>query len=670
MERICPYCMQKLGKGGPCPGCGSDPVDYRPGSHHIPPGSRLNDRYVVGRVLGEGGFGITYLGLDTNLERRVAIKEYFPTCLVSRENSLSLSVTCYTQNNQQVYEKGRAQFLKEARTMARLEEIPEIVHVMDHFQTNNTAYIVMEFLEGETLKERTARLGTIPAGELLEMLRPVMRGMETMHQAGILHRDISPDNLMVLPSGRVKLMDFGCAKEIQGQPTQTVTLKHGFAPREQYTGRDQGPWTDVYALCATLDYCLTGKVPPRAVERRDGEQDPLLPPTQLGADLTPQQEQALCKGLAVQASSRWQSIAQLYAALYGVTLEGVPWTPAEEEKKDGQTEFVGWWQKEDTDHATPQPEKKRRPGGGLPRGAKGTIAAAMCIAVVLVAAIPLLSGRDRDLLPTGEGGEEKPQTTQQVSEQSDASKKESEGDINQESAAAQVQVELPQAQLEPQQSEGEAREPEDKAEEPEPGPAQTSAGQSQSSKPAQSGQSTQTTQPAQTTQPEPAMPTQEELEAQAENYVTNGQYLKAGETCHQMYNLGYLTTGKLGERLCDLGSDAQLDDEYEMGAQLYQQAMEVGNSLAKRLLANCYQYGTGVPQNNETAFRMNLELAQANYSASVYYDVATAYTDGIGTTRDPEQAIYWWNRYLETDDPKDSTREKIQGIIANLEGEL
>ena len=293
MERICPYCMHHLKEDGSCPYCGNIAAGYQPASHHLPPGGILKGRYVIGRVLGEGGFGITYLGMDTNLERRVAVKEYFPTCLVSRETSLSLCVTCYTQNCRDTYEKGRSQFLKEARTMARLENIPEIVHVLDHFQENNTAYIVMEFLEGETLKDRTARLGRIPSGELLELLRPVMGAMEAMHQAGIIHRDISPDNLMCLPGGKVKLMDFGCAKEIQGQPTQTVTLKHGFAPREQYVGRGQGPWTDVYALCATIYYCLTGKVLPRSVERQDGAQDSLTPPTQLGAELTAQQERAL-----------------------------------------------------------------------------------------------------------------------------------------------------------------------------------------------------------------------------------------------------------------------------------------------------------------------------------------------------------------------------------------
>ena len=302
MERICPYCMHHLKEDGSCPCCGSKAAEYRSASHHLPPGSILKGRYAVGRVLGEGGFGITYLGMDTDLERRVAVKEYFPTCLVSRETSLSLSVTCYTQSYQDTYEKGRAQFLKEARTMARLENIPEIVQVLDHFQDNNTAYIVMEFLEGETLKERTARLGRIPSGELLELLRPVMEAMAAMHQAGIIHRDISPDNLMCLSDGRVKLMDFGCAKEIEGGRTMTVTLKQGFAPLEQYTGHGQGPWSDLYSLSATIYYCLTGRVPPAALDR---DQDPLLRPNQLGANLTARQEWALIKGMELRVQDRW-----------------------------------------------------------------------------------------------------------------------------------------------------------------------------------------------------------------------------------------------------------------------------------------------------------------------------------------------------------------------------
>ena len=381
MERICPYCMHILSEETSCPGCGKKPGAYRPSSHHFAPGTRLHDRYLLGRVLGEGGFGITYLGLDTELERRVAVKEYFPTAFVKRETSLTLAVTCYTGAGQSYYEKGREQFLKEARTMAKLENIPEIVRVLDFFQANNTAYIVMEFLEGETLKDRTARLGRIPSGELLELLRPVMGAMETMHQAGIIHRDISPDNLMCLPDGRVKLMDFGCAKDIGGGRTMTVTLKQGFAPLEQYTGHGQGPWSDLYSLCATIYYCLTGRVPPAALERdkdQDRELDPLLPLNQLGVNLTSRQEWALIKGMALRTRDRWQTIGDLYGALYGVNLDGTAWEEpsGQDGQTEGKTEYVKSEESRFSDDAQiedtvpPAPEKKR-----ISKRARGVIAA-------------------------------------------------------------------------------------------------------------------------------------------------------------------------------------------------------------------------------------------------------------------------------------------------------
>ena len=157
MERRCPYCLSPVQSGAPCPACGRDWEGYQPASHHLPPGSLLQERYQLGRALGEGGFGITYLGWDTVLKRKVAVKEYFPTFLVSREVSLTLDVTCHTSGNQPTYEKGREQFLREAKTMAKLDSIPEIVQVLDHFPEHNTAYIVMEFLEGRTLKEVVAQ---------------------------------------------------------------------------------------------------------------------------------------------------------------------------------------------------------------------------------------------------------------------------------------------------------------------------------------------------------------------------------------------------------------------------------------------------------------------------------------------------------------------------------
>ena len=320
MVTYCPYCMSPASSGQLCSNCGADPSSYHPSSHHFPMGQLLHDRYLVGKVLGEGGFGITYLGLDTKLERRVAIKEYFPNVFVHRESSVSLDVTCYTGETQTLYEKGRDQFLQEAQILAQLDAYPEIVHVHDFFPDNNTAYIVMELLVGNTLHTVLAQQKRIPVKRLFEIMEPVLQTMNAMHRAGIIHRDISPDNFMLLDNGQLKLLDFGCARDVDKEHTMTVMLKHGYAPMEQYTGYNQGPWTDIYALCATLYHCLTGEMPPKALERLSAQDDPLIPPNRLGAALTPKREQALIRGLAVDPKDRWQSIAGLYAELYGTVI--------------------------------------------------------------------------------------------------------------------------------------------------------------------------------------------------------------------------------------------------------------------------------------------------------------------------------------------------------------
>ncbi|MBQ8835344.1 MAG: protein kinase [Oscillospiraceae bacterium] len=300
----------------------------------------------MGRSLGEGGFGITYLGLDIKLKRRVAIKEYFPRTLVRREASSTLNVTCYAGSGGH-FEKGREQFLQEAQTLAKLDDVPEIVRVLDFFAENNSAYIVMEFLEGTTLKDIMAQRGRLPAKELFDMLAPVLKGMNSMHNDGLIHRDISPDNLMLLKKhDRVKLMDFGCAREIGAGHTMTIMLKPGFAPKEQYTGHEQGPWTDVYAICATMYYCLTGKIPPEAMRRIGG--DRVIPPSQLGVDISPAQEYALMKGLELDAENRWRSTAELFNALYTdapiLVAEPMPYTvpvTTTDTVELGKTEYIG-----------------------------------------------------------------------------------------------------------------------------------------------------------------------------------------------------------------------------------------------------------------------------------------------------------------------------------------
>lgn len=314
-DEFCPYCMSRVQPGETCPVCGLTQGAYTPAPYHVPPGTVLMGRYLIGRVLGEGGFGITYIGCDLRLEMKVAIKEYFPTDRVSRHSATSLEVHSFMGKNVQSYERGLKRFLYEARTMARMEKQPQIVMVRDFFEANNTAYIVMEYVEGTNFIELAKqRGGRIPAGELLQLIEPLFTALSAMHKAGLIHRDISPDNLM-LEHGAVRLLDFGCARESSsGTETMTVALKQGYAPIEQYQRKGQGPWTDVYALAATIYFCLTGRVPPQSLDRLLS--DELATPRKLGVDITPGQQRALLKGMAVNPEKRLQSIDELHAGLY------------------------------------------------------------------------------------------------------------------------------------------------------------------------------------------------------------------------------------------------------------------------------------------------------------------------------------------------------------------
>jgi serine/threonine protein kinase len=660
MERICPYCMQILSEEKTCPSCGKDPGAYRPSSHHFPPGTQLHDRYLLGRVLGEGGFGITYLGLDTELERRVAVKEYFPTAFVKRETSLTLEVTCYTDAGRASYEKGREQFLKEARTMARLENIPEIVRVLDFFQANNTAYIVMEFLEGETLKDRTVRLGRIPAGELLELLRPVMEAMDSMHRAGIIHRDISPDNLMCLSDGRVKLMDFGCAKDIGGGRTMTVTLKQGFAPLEQYTGHGQGTWSDLYSLCTTIYYCLTGRVPPAALERdkdQDRELDPLLPPNQLGANLTSRQEWALIKGMALRVQDRWQTIRDLYGALYGVNLDGTVWKEPSEQKgrTEGKTEYVKneesrfFGDAQIEDKVPPTPEKKKR----ISKRTFGIVAACCALAVVTAAALGsgLLSGSENSVDRSGS-------SVILSGEEGDTSDSLAEEDLLSQDEAQSAGGRLPSFSEDAQEQEGEGEEPEEgdpTADEGNTGPADTTPTAKptqQQNQPAQ-----QTTPPVQTESEKTTAPTKAELESQAKTAAAEGRYSNAADLYRQMKELGYISGSKLAVCLTEVAGDAEsdwYDTAYgdnsspliKTAYDLYVEAADMGNKEAMAAVAYCYDYGHYVNQDSAKACQWWTKLANTGDGPACYF-VAQYYADGNGVPQNTQTAIEWLNKCLE-----------------------
>jgi|UniRef100_UPI003FEFC492 serine/threonine protein kinase len=281
-------------------------------------GTRLIGRYTIEKVLGQGGFGITYLGMDELHKKKVAIKEFFPQGIVTRNIEYEDTVTVTLVGEKENYDKGKERFLKEAQTMAMFSKDKGIVKALDFFEINNTAYIVMEYLEGVTLKQYLRENERIDAEDLVELLVPLIEALDEIHSQGLIHRDISPDNIMVLPDGRIKLMDFGAARDYTefGEKSLSIVLKPGYAPPEQYqTHGVQGPWTDIYALCATMYKCITGENPPDAIDRL--VDDHLKKISAFGIPVLPQIEEAIIKGMSVAAKDRYQNVGDFCEDLYG-----------------------------------------------------------------------------------------------------------------------------------------------------------------------------------------------------------------------------------------------------------------------------------------------------------------------------------------------------------------
>ena len=303
-------------------------------------GTRLIGRYTVEGVLGQGGFGITYLGMDELHKKKVAIKEFFPQGIVTRNIEYEDTVTVTLVGEKENYDKGKERFLKEAQTMAMFSKDKGIVKALDFFEINNTAYIVMEYLEGVTLKQYLRENKRIAAEDLVELLVPLIEALDEIHSQGLIHRDISPDNIMVLPDGRIKLMDFGAARDYTefGEKSLSIVLKPGYAPPEQYqTHGVQGPWTDIYALCATMYKCITGENPPDAIDRL--VDDHLKKISAFGISVSPQIEKAIIKGMSVAAKDRYQNVGDFCEDLYGGYEENsVP--EAEESQSQVETELA------------------------------------------------------------------------------------------------------------------------------------------------------------------------------------------------------------------------------------------------------------------------------------------------------------------------------------------
>ena len=323
---LCDHCFAKLeSETGACPSCGWDPSQPEPASSSLLAGTILLGKYSVGRVLGKGGFGVTYLAFDLTRAERVAIKEYMPDALSYRMPGTTL-ISTYLGEKEQSFHLGAEKFYEEARTLSRFSGNPNIIRVQEFFYENNTAYFVMEYIQGSDLKTCVAQNGgKLSERAVLSILWPLLGALEAVHAQGILHRDISPDNIFITNSGVVKLLDFGSARQVLGEQSKSlsVVLKPGFAPVEQYqTHGRQGEWTDVYALAATAYYCLTGRVPESAMDRV--VEDTLEPPSALGADVSPAFEEVLLQAMSVRATGRIQNIPELRDALLLAVPDAAP----------------------------------------------------------------------------------------------------------------------------------------------------------------------------------------------------------------------------------------------------------------------------------------------------------------------------------------------------------
>ncbi|MHB8065355.1 MAG: serine/threonine protein kinase, partial [Ruminiclostridium sp.] len=316
-KNLCAHCFEGLSDNVAfCEFCGNSVDNNEQQTSNLPAGTILLGKFIIGKLLGKGGFGVTYLAYDLIRECKVAIKEYMPDTLSYRTPGNTL-VSTYLGEKEESFKLGAEKFYEEAKTVSKFNGHPNIINVSEFFYENNTAYFVMEYIDGMDLKTYVMQKGgKISEEESITLLSPIMDALIIVHSIGILHRDISPDNIYITKDGDVKLLDFGAARQVMGEKSKSlsVVLKPGFAPMEQYQSRgNQGPWTDVYALAATMYYSLVGQVPEAAMDRIDN--DNLKSPAELGVNVQPKMEKILSKALSLRAADRYQSMGEFKQAV-------------------------------------------------------------------------------------------------------------------------------------------------------------------------------------------------------------------------------------------------------------------------------------------------------------------------------------------------------------------
>lgn len=309
----CQHCFEPKRGNIVCPHCGFDPATVKNYGGVLPPFTVLNGRYLIGRVLGKGGFGVTYIAKDLNYNRICAIKEYLPS-EYSIRNGGTKNITPFSDAKAQyVFNHGREKFVEEARTLSALRSNPIVVDIWDFFQENNTAYLVMECLDGQDLRKMARSQGGKLEPEFAKtVFVTVASSLMEIHKLNILHRDLSPENIIVTKDGRIKLIDFGAARNFVSTQNagMSILLKPGFAPPEQYEKKGaQGPWSDVYALCATFYNLVSGKPLVDALFRYRGQEQPSL--AVMGCPVTKRTSDVIEKGMTLDHKRRYQDFMVL-----------------------------------------------------------------------------------------------------------------------------------------------------------------------------------------------------------------------------------------------------------------------------------------------------------------------------------------------------------------------
>ncbi|MBD5139008.1 MAG: serine/threonine protein kinase, partial [Ruminococcus sp.] len=318
---VCENCFEKT-ESSKCPCCGYDTENSAYDPTMLAPGGILFKKYIVGGVIGKGGFGITYLAYDTKTNKKVAVKEYFPYSIVHRSAGSSV-VSVTSESNRETFELGAEKFYEEAQLISKFNGNSNIVEVYEFFHENDTVYLAMEYLHGCTLKEYIRDHGVISVSQALYIANGVSNALAEAHGASVLHRDISPDNIVLCSSGDVKLIDFGAARQVIAEYSQSfsVILKHGFAPLEQYNSKgNQGPWTDIYSLGATLYFALTGDIPEDPMIRFDN--DDTFRENQFGIE--PGLWTVISKATDMKAENRYKDAHEMQSDLNKIELKPEP----------------------------------------------------------------------------------------------------------------------------------------------------------------------------------------------------------------------------------------------------------------------------------------------------------------------------------------------------------